>query len=103
MTTYTIYLDRIEIAFDDYHYRDASLVYKLTSLSNDLYHVNVLCGLGKGVTYRRLSLLIDNLVKLSFFCKDVDEVSVVGVLRYSLCFLRRFKFPDFQIILLNHV
>lgn len=103
MTTYIIYLDRIEIFLDDYHYGDAKLDYKLTSLSNDLYHIFVHSGLGKGISYRRQSLLIDNLVNVIASIKDVDEVSVVGVLRNSLFSLRRFKFPDFQIKLLNHV
>lgn len=102
MTTYTIYLDRIEMAFDGRVSGTASLDYILTSLSSDLYLEFLSSAYGKGYSYRSLSLLIDHLAYL-LESNDIDNVaSVLGVLRYSLSFLRRFKFSDFQINILNH-
>lgn len=103
MRTYKIYLDRIEIDFDNPHPEPANLEYKLNALSSDLFNAFLSCGLGKGRTYRRLALLIDNLASLSVFNEYSKEVHVVRVLRYSLSFLRRFNFPDFQINILDYV
>lgn len=101
MRIYTIYLDRIEISFDDCN--QGSLEYKLVALSQDLLNYYFSLPLGKGTTYRSLAYLIEDLVNVLDFTKYVDEVHLVGILRNSLCFLRRFKFPDFQINILNHV
>lgn len=98
MRTYYIYLDRIETDFDE-----LTLEPKLISLSQELFNVYLSMPLGKGSTYRHMSYLIEDLVRAIDFNNSVDEVSVVGVLRHSLSFLRRHKFPDFQINILNHV
>lgn len=101
MRTYTIYLDRIEISFDNCN--QVTLEYKLNALSADLFNAYLCSGLGKGKTYRRLSLIIDYLSNIVVHNVDVNEASAIGVLRHSLLFLRRFNFPDFQIHILNHV
>ena len=103
MTTYNIYLDRIEVSFDDSYQGYLNLESILTSLSIHLYNQFLSRPLGKGITYRRMSYLIDDLINVIDFSKSVDEVSVVGILRHSLCFLHHFKFNNFQINLLNHV
>lgn len=103
MRIYNIYLDRIDISFDDCVPGIPTLEYKLNALSSDLLNVYLSSALGKRITYYRMSILIDNLVSLYVFNKDAKEVNVVGVLRCSLSFLRSFKFPDFQINILNHV
>lgn len=100
MRTYNIYLDRFEISFE--HCNEGTLEYKLVSLSQDLLNFYFTLPLGKGTTYRTLAYLIEDLV-LTLDFNHVDEVHLVGILRNSLCFLRRSKFPDFQINILNHV
>ena len=102
MRIYNIYLDRIEF-FDGQRLHSASLEFKLYSLAADLYSLFIHSGLGKCHTYRRMALLIDNLRKVILYNEGVNEEYVVGVLRYSLSFLRRYKFPEFQINILNHV
>lgn len=101
MRTYNIYLDRIEISFDDCN--QGSLEYKLVALYQDLFNYYLSLPLGKGITYRCMSFIIEDLVNVLDFSKFVDEVRVVGILRNSLSFLRRHKFPEFQINILNHV
>ena len=101
MRTYNIYLDRIEISFDDCN--QDTLEYKLVALSQDLFSYYLSLPLGKGTTYRSMSYIIEDLVNVLDFTKYVDEVHVVGILRNSFSFLRRYKFPDFQINILNHV
>lgn len=103
MRIYNIYLDRIEISYDNSLKGPFDLEEILISLSQDLYNFYLSLRLGKGITYRRLSYVIDDLVNLVDFTKTVDEVSIVDILRNTLCSLPRFKFPDFQINLLNHV
>lgn len=103
MTTYSIYLDRIEISYGNGLNGPFTLEDILISLSQDLYNYYLSTRLGKGITYRRISYIIDDLVNITDFRKPVDEVSIVDILRYSLSFLRRFEFPDFQINILNHV
>lgn len=103
MRTYNIYLDRIEISFGESFQGPSTLKEILISLSQDLYNFYLSLRLGKGITYRRMSYLIDDLVNITDFRKPVDEISIVDLLRNSLCFLRRFDFPDFQINILNHV
>jgi hypothetical protein len=101
MRIYNIYLDRIEIAFDDC--TQGTLEYKLVALSQDLFSFYLTLPLGKGTTYRCMSYIIEDLVNVLDFSKHVDETHVVGILRNSLSFLRRFKFPEFQINIINHV
>lgn len=102
MTTYTIYLNRIEVSFDNIQC-SATLDYKLRSLADHLFDASLRVGLGKGSTYRRISCLIDNLLDVIDSRQDVNEESVAYVLRCALSFLRRLKFRYFQIIILNHV
>lgn len=103
MRIYNIYLDRIEISFDGDFQGPRSLEYKLVSLSSDLLSFYQTLPLGRGITYRRLSELIESLVSVFVFSNSSYEVPVVGVLRNALSFLRRSHFPDFQINILNHV
>lgn len=103
MRTYNIYLDRIEVLGDNGLVTTSTLRNKLLFLSSDFYNYVRSTRLGKGCTYRRMSFLIDELVNLIDNTSDVNETSVVGVLRYSLSFVRRFEFPHFQINILNHV
>lgn len=103
MRKYNIYLDSIEISQDNGIQGFFTLEDKLISLSRDLYNHYLSTPLGRGTTYRHLSYLIDDLVNVIEPSKYIDEVSIVGVLRHSLCFLRCFKFKDFQINILNHV
>lgn len=101
MRTYYIYLDRIEVSFDNC--TEATLEHKLVALSQDLFSFYLSLPLGKGTTYRCMSYIIEDLLNVLDFSKHVDETHVVGILRNSLCFLRRFDFPDFQIKIFNHV
>lgn len=101
MRIYNIYLDRIEISFDDCN--QGNLEYKLVSLSQDFFNFYLSLPLGKGSTYRCISYIIEDLVNVLDFSKSVDEVHVVGILRNSFSFLRRHKFPEFQINILSHV
>lgn len=103
MTTYNIYLDRIEVFSDKRAKITCSLRYKLLFLSSDFYNVFLSMRLGKGFTYRRMSFIINDLVNIIDNIEDVNEEHVVDILRNSLSFLRRFEFPDFQIKILNHV
>lgn len=103
MRIYNIYLDRIEISYTAGFKGPFTFEEILISLSHDLYNYYISLRPGKGITYRRLFLIIDDLVNLTDFRKPVDEISIVDILRYTLCSLRRFKFPDFQINILNHV
>ena len=96
MRIYNIYLDRIEINFGN-----STLEYILISLSQDLYQEYLSKPLGKGITYRRMSYLIEDFINSLDFTKPVDEVSVVGVIRHSLSFLRCFTFSNFQIHIYN--
>ena len=103
MRTYNIYLNRIEISYGNNLNGPFTLEEILNSLSEDLYKFYLSLPLGKGITYRRMSNLIDDLVNIIDFRKHVDEESIVDILHNSLCSLRRFRFPDFQINILNHV
>ena len=103
MTTYNIYLDRIEVIGDKGTIMTCSLRYKLLFLSSDLYNVFLSRRLGKGQTYRRMSFIIHDLVHIIDKIEDVNEEHVVAILRNSLSFLRRYEFTDFQINILNHV
>ena len=79
MRIYNIYLDRIETNFVD-----STLECTLTSLSEDLYRAFLCMPVSRGLIYRRLSIIIDNLLRAVDFNKPVDEVSVIGVLHHSL-------------------
>lgn len=103
MRTYNIYLDRIEISFGNSFQGPYTLEYKLVSLFQDLYNFYLSLPLGRGITYRRVSIFIEELVYAIVPNNSFDEAFAVGILRNYLCFLRRFKFPDFQINILNHV
>lgn len=104
MTYYTIYLDRIEISYDNSSLKGPSTLQEiLISLSQDFYNFYLSLCSGQGIIYRRLSFIIDDLVNITDFRKPVDEVSLVDLLRNTLCFLRRSEFPSFKINILNHV
>lgn len=103
MRTYNIYLDRIEISLGNSFRGSYTLEYKLVSLFQDLYQFYLSLPLGRGITYRRVSIFIEELVYAIVPNKSLDEAFAVGILRNYLCFLRRFKFPDFQINILNYV
>lgn len=103
MRSYTIYLDRIEISYGNSLKGPFTFEEILISLSQDLYNFYLSLRLGKGITYRRMSYIIDDVVNITDFRKPVDEISIVDLLRNTLCSLRRFDFPDFKINILNHV
>lgn len=103
MRSYNIYLDRIEISYGNSLKGPFTLEEILSSLAEDLYNFYLTLPLGKGIIYRRLSYLISDLVNITDFRKPPDVISIVDILRNSLCFLRRSEFPDFHINILNHV
>ena len=101
MRTYNIYFDRIKVSFDNC--TDVTLEHILDALSEDLFKYYLTLPIGQGTNYLRISYIIHDLVHVLDNTRFVDDVHVVGILRNSLSFLRRLKFPDFQINIINHV